>query len=97
MTLGGGAPGRDVARSRPRLLAVGVVAVAAFVACLRRIDGLDYWTHLAFGRAFVTLGTLQVGEPFVAGPGLAGPTRMTGAAWIHALTSATEWPFQVGV
>lgn len=84
--------------SRSRALAVGAIAASAFLACLRRINGLDYWTHLALGRAYVSLGTLNVGEPFVARPGAPGPGPMTAAGWLHALTSTgSEWPFQIGV
>ncbi len=97
MSAGGAAPIAAAAPAPPRLLAVAAIAGAAFLACLRRIDDLDYWTHLALGRAFVALRTLQVGEPFVARPGLGGPSPMTGAAWVHAFTEWSEWPFQLGV
>jgi hypothetical protein len=83
--------------SRPRALAVAALTALAFVACLRVIDDPDYWTHLALGRAFVSLGTLNVGEPFVARPGVPGPAPMTAAGWVHALTASSEWPFQIGV
>jgi hypothetical protein len=84
-------------RPRPGAVAAGVVAAFAFLACLRKIGSLDYWTHLAFGRAFVQARTLLVGEPFLAGGEGAPPPRATVERLLEAATASSEWPFQIGI
>ncbi len=86
-----------MAGPRPGPAAVGTVVAFAFLACLRKIDGLDYWTHLAFGRAFVSARTLLVGEPFVERGALPHVPETTFARLFDAAVSTTEWPFQLGV
>jgi hypothetical protein len=87
------------AREEPRrggTLALGAIAAFAFLACLRRINDLDYFTHLAFGRAFLRAGTLSIGDPFVLGRDSGTAPLDAATAW-YALTTSGEWPFQLGV
>jgi hypothetical protein len=84
-------------RAKPGAVAAGTVAAFAFLACLRKINGLDYWTHLAFGRVFVSAGTLLVGEPFVERGALPPPPVTTFGRLLDVAVSTSEWPFQIGV
>ncbi|HEX9241073.1 MAG TPA: hypothetical protein VF875_01395 [Anaeromyxobacter sp.] len=87
------------AREDPRVggrAALGAIAAFAFLACLRKVNDLDYWTHLAFGRAYARAGTLSIGDPFVLGRG-AGAAPLDASGLWHALTSSGEWPFQLGI
>jgi hypothetical protein len=72
------------------------VAAFAFAACLRKINDADYWTHLAFGRAYVAAGTLGLGDPFVSGRDATVSPWSLSHAW-GALVHGTEWPFQLAV
>lgn len=88
-----GAPA-PAGRARIGALAAGAAAVA-FAACLRRISDLDYWTHLALGRAYAAAGTLLVPEPFL-GTAPAGarpvPVRLR-----DVLALPDEWPFDLAL
>lgn len=82
-------------RSSPGRVAVCAVAVFSFVTCLRTIADLDYWTHLALGRTFVTARTIFVAEPFLGSPSPRPPAPRGLEALLTAMTLSSEWPFQV--
>ncbi|MBT1072577.1 hypothetical protein [Pelotalea chapellei] len=42
-----------------------LVALTAFILCLRKIGDFDYWTHLALGRAYWSSAGGNISEPFV--------------------------------
>ncbi len=57
-------------------------AICGLLAGLHRIVSVDYWSHLAFGRAFLAARTVHIGEPFL--------WRLQGGE-----VATTEWPFQI--
>lgn len=48
-----------------KVLCAPLVALIAFLVCLRRIGDCDYWTHLALGRVYWRGGLAAISEPFV--------------------------------
>jgi len=76
-------------------LLVALAGALAFAACLRQISDPDYWTHLALARAYLTNGSLWIGEPFIAlAAGDASPAAPPELA-LPGFALPESWPFQM--
>ncbi len=91
----GAAPARE-ASFRGRV-AVAAAAAFGFVACLRKINDPDYWTHLAFGRAFAAARSIFIPDPFLASAAGGGSGGPDAADVVRAFTGSSEWPFEIAL
>lgn len=67
-----------------RVLKISLLAVFICVVALRATDSLDYWTHIAFGKAYLEKTSLSITEPFLD-------------AGVMEVVDRTEWPWQVAL